>query len=134
MVEDYIDDIRRNTIKEIIEKVNKNPEFLHPINKERLEYMKRLKFSSGYEFTCWKREMRFNMNKKLALIILFGFPTVILLWIYHSLGINNYWQLFLFSFMAIIGYAPGISVVCMLETEWIRNRVKKDLGDFVDKR
>lgn len=78
--------------------------------------------------------MWFNMNKKLALIILFGFPTVILMWIYHSLGINNYWQLFLFSFIAIIGYAPGISVVCMLETEWIRNKVQKDLGDFVNKR
>ena len=74
------------------------------------------------------------MNKKLALVILFGFPTVVLLWIYHSLGINNYWQLCLFSFMAIIGYAPGILIVRMLETEWIRNRVHEDLGDFVGRK
>ena len=56
MVEDYIYDLRRNAINEIIEKVNKNPRFLHPTNKERLEYMKRLKFSSGYEFTCWMQQ------------------------------------------------------------------------------
>lgn len=48
-----IQDIRKNAIDEIKEKAKKNPKYLHPVNKERLEDMKRLAFISGNEFTKW---------------------------------------------------------------------------------
>lgn len=50
---DNIDKIRERAIVEIKEKAKKNPGYLHPLNKERLEDMKRLKFETGYIFTDW---------------------------------------------------------------------------------
>ena len=44
------DEIRRKAIKYIKEKVNKNPGYLHPCNRERLEDMKRLGFICGKNF------------------------------------------------------------------------------------
>ena len=61
-MEDDIEKIRRNTIAEIKEKVNKNPKYLHPMNKERQEDMKRLKFSNGYDFTCWMQQVGIMKN------------------------------------------------------------------------
>ena len=66
----------------------------------------------------------------MGLCILFGVPTIVLVYIYISLGINSYWQLFLFSFMAMVGYMPGALILCMLQAEWIRNEVKNSLSDF----
>ena len=51
-----IENIRKNTIYEIKEKVKKNPKYLHPTNKERIEDMKRLMFISGNEFTQWMQK------------------------------------------------------------------------------
>lgn len=55
-MEDNIDKIRRYVIVEIKNKIGKNPGYLHPCNKERQEDMKRLKFTNGYEFTCWMQQ------------------------------------------------------------------------------
>jgi hypothetical protein len=55
-MEENIEKSRKDTIAEIKEKIRKNPKFLHPANKERLEYHEKLKFSSGYEFTCWMQQ------------------------------------------------------------------------------
>lgn len=46
-----IENIRRNSIISIKEKVKKNPNYTHPCNEERQEDMNRLKFSNGYEYT-----------------------------------------------------------------------------------
>jgi len=70
------------------------------------------------------------MDAKMALYILFGAPTILLAYIYLSFGINNYWQLFLFSFMVVIGYMPGAIVWYMLQTNWIRNIAQRSLSDF----
>jgi len=51
-----IENIRKNAIDEIKEKVKKNPKYLHPTNKERLEDMKKLMFVSGNEFVDWMRQ------------------------------------------------------------------------------
>jgi hypothetical protein len=51
-----IDKIRQQAIAEIKNKANKNPGYLHPLNKERLEDMKRLQFESGYLFTNWMQQ------------------------------------------------------------------------------
>jgi hypothetical protein len=51
-----IENIRKNAIDEIKEKVKKNPKYLHPMNKERLEDMKRLIFISGNGFTQWMQK------------------------------------------------------------------------------
>lgn len=51
-----IENIRKNVTCEIKEKVKKNPKYLHPANKERLEDMKRLMFTSGNEFTQWMQK------------------------------------------------------------------------------
>jgi hypothetical protein len=48
-----IQDIRKIVIDKIKEKAKKNPKYLHPVNKERLEDVKRLAFISGNEFTKW---------------------------------------------------------------------------------
>ncbi len=53
---DSIENMRRNTISEIKEKIKKDPKYLHPCNKERLEYQKNLKFENGYEFTYWLQQ------------------------------------------------------------------------------
>ncbi len=52
-----IDNIRKDAIAEIKEKVRKNPKFLHPANKERLEYQEKLKFTNGNDFTCWMQQV-----------------------------------------------------------------------------
>lgn len=57
-----IDDIRSKTITEIKEKVKKNPGYLHPMNKERQEDMKRLKFANGNDFTHWMQQNRIMKN------------------------------------------------------------------------
>lgn len=51
-----IENIRKNAIDEIKGKVKKNPKYLHPTNKERLEDMKKLMFVSGNEFVDWMRQ------------------------------------------------------------------------------
>lgn len=51
-----IENIRKNAIVGIKEKVKKNPKYLHPVNKERLEDMKKFMFVSGNEFTQWMQQ------------------------------------------------------------------------------
>lgn len=51
-----IEKIRKDAISEIREKIKKDHKYLHPCNKERLEYQKNLKFENGYEFTCWLQQ------------------------------------------------------------------------------
>jgi len=70
------------------------------------------------------------MNPKVFFGLMFGVPTVFLMYIYYEIGINNLWQLFLFSLAAAIGYMPGI----ILYTYYIRGRIQKTLLDFVDYR
>lgn len=48
-----IENIRKNAIAEIKEKVKKNHGYLHPCNKEKQEDMKRFGFENGYKFNCW---------------------------------------------------------------------------------
>jgi hypothetical protein len=55
MIEDNIENIRRNAISEIKEKM-KVSKYLHPCNKERQEDMKKLEFENGYKFTCWMQQ------------------------------------------------------------------------------
>lgn len=52
MLKNMIDNLD-NVIEEIKEKVRKNPKYLHPTNKDRLEDQKRLKFPNGYSYICW---------------------------------------------------------------------------------
>lgn len=59
---DNVDKIRKDAITEIKEKVRKNPKFLHPINKERLVYQKKLKFDNGNEFTYWMQQVGIMKN------------------------------------------------------------------------
>ena len=56
------DEIRKNAIEEIKEKVRKNPKFLHPVNKERLEYQEKLKFANGNDFTNWMQQVGIVKN------------------------------------------------------------------------
>lgn len=56
IMKDDIEKLREDTISEIKEKVRKNPKFLHPCNKDRLEYQKILKFENGYDFTVWMQQ------------------------------------------------------------------------------
>lgn len=51
-----IDETRKNFIVEIKEKIKKNPRYIHPLNKERQEDMKRLEFTNGYEFISWMQQ------------------------------------------------------------------------------
>ena len=53
---DNIDKIRQKATVEIKDKAKKIPGYLHPLNKERLNDMKRLMFTSGNEFTEWMRQ------------------------------------------------------------------------------
>lgn len=57
-----IEKIREDAIEEIKEKVRKNPNFLSPVNKERLEYQEKLKFSNGNEFTNWMQKVGIMKN------------------------------------------------------------------------
>ena len=50
---DNIEEVRRNAMAEVKEKIKKDKKYMHPLNKERNEDMKRLGFTSGYEFICW---------------------------------------------------------------------------------
>lgn len=61
-MEESIEKIRKDTIEEIKEKIRNNPKFLHPADKERLEYQEKLKFSNGYEFTCWMQHNEILKN------------------------------------------------------------------------
>lgn len=63
-----IDKIRIKAIAEIKEKVKKNPKYLSPVNKERLEDMKRLQFVSGNEFTFWMQQNGIMKNLTKALL------------------------------------------------------------------
>lgn len=58
MEKDNIGIIRKRYIPKIREKIRKNPKYIHPCNKEYQEDMKRLDFSSGYEFQDWLQEIR----------------------------------------------------------------------------
>lgn len=51
-----IENIRKDSISRIKEKAKKNPKYLHPTNKERLEDMRILNFSNGYDFTRWMQQ------------------------------------------------------------------------------
>lgn len=67
------------------------------------------------------------MNPKIFFGLLFGFPTIFMAYIYYDLGINNMWQLFLFSWGVIFGYMPGIITLYSFR---IRDDTQKILGDF----
>jgi hypothetical protein len=56
MTENNIENMRRNAIQEVKEKIKKNLKYTHPCNKERKNDEKRLKFSNGYEYTCWMQQ------------------------------------------------------------------------------
>lgn len=60
--EENIEKIRENAIKDIKEKVKKNCDYLRPINKDRLDDMKRLGFDSGYNFNCWLKQVGIMKN------------------------------------------------------------------------
>ena len=51
-----INEIRKEAIPKIKEKTKKNPRYLHPCNKERLEDMVALKFSNGNQFAWWMQQ------------------------------------------------------------------------------
>lgn len=51
-----IEVIRRNYILEIKKKIKNNQNWIHPCNKERLEYQEKLNFKNGYEFICWMQQ------------------------------------------------------------------------------
>lgn len=60
-----IENIRKNAMVSIKEKIKKNPGYygyLHPLNKERQEDMKRLGFVTGYEFFRWIRQYGLTKN------------------------------------------------------------------------
>lgn len=61
-MEDDIEKIRESAIVEIKEKVNKNPKYLHPMNKERQEDMKRFMFANGNDFTHWMQQVGIMKN------------------------------------------------------------------------
>lgn len=44
-------------VREIKEKIKKNPKYLHPTNKEFQEDIKRYGFSNGYKYNCWLQEV-----------------------------------------------------------------------------
>lgn len=76
------------------------------------------------------------MNPKIFFGLIFGIPTVLLVYIYYDLGINNLWQLFLFIWAIIFGYMPGIIT---MHTFYVikrnsrrnkRNNIQKTLVDM----
>lgn len=61
----YMENIRKDAIVEIKEKIKKNPGpsgYLHPCNRERQEDMRRLNFTNGYEFTYWMQQNKIMKN------------------------------------------------------------------------
>ena len=70
------------------------------------------------------------MNPKIFFGLIFGIPTVLAVYLYHGLGINNLWQLFLFCWMVIMLYMPGIIVGTYYIRYHIRNKAQKTLADF----
>jgi hypothetical protein len=70
------------------------------------------------------------MNIKIFFGILFGVPTILLAFVYYYLGVNNYWQLFLFSSMVLIAYLPGMLLLHLVYMCNIGNSVQSELGDF----
>lgn len=71
------------------------------------------------------------MNPKIFFGLLFGLPTILMVYIYHDLGINNMWQLFLFGLGVIFGYMPGVIMIYMFQ---FRNSAQKTLLYFIDSR
>ena len=70
------------------------------------------------------------MNIKTGFGILFGLPTILLVFIYCYLGVNNYWQLFLFSTMILVAYMPGMLLMHLVYTCRMRNKVHRELGSL----
>lgn len=62
MEENNIEDIRIDAKEEIKKKIKINPKYIHPCNKGLQEDMKRLKFSNGYDFICWLRQVGILKN------------------------------------------------------------------------
>lgn len=48
--------LRQDAVSDIKETIRNNSKFLHPCNKEKLEYQKKLKFENGYDFTVWMQQ------------------------------------------------------------------------------
>jgi hypothetical protein len=71
-----------------------------------------------------------KMDMKIGFSILFGLPTILLAFIYYYLGVDNYWQLFLFSSMVLIAYLPGILLLHLVYTCHMRNKINNNIGDF----
>jgi hypothetical protein len=77
------------------------------------------------------------VNMKMGLAILFGIPAILLAIIYYSLGnnnywhldINNYWHLFLFWYMAMIMYIPGMLLLHFAYIHHVRNKIKREFED-----
>ena len=76
-----------------------------------------------------KEKRWYNMNMKIGFGILFGIPTILLAFIYYSLGINNHWQLFLFLFMVLIAYMPGMFLLHLAYLYHVKNKVKREYRD-----
>lgn len=70
------------------------------------------------------------MNMKIGFGILFGIPTILLTFIYCSLGINNYWQLFLFLSMILIVYTPAMLLLYLAYVYHVKNKVQREFGDL----
>lgn len=70
------------------------------------------------------------MNMKIGFGILFGVPTMLLAFIYYSLGIHNYWQLFLFLSMVLIIYTPGMLLLHLVYVYHVKNKVQREFGDL----
>lgn len=66
------------------------------------------------------------MNIIVALSILFGVPTIVLAFIYYSVGINNYWQLFVFFFMVMTLYMPGMLLLHLVHMYHVKNELKRE--------
>lgn len=63
------------------------------------------------------------MNSKIFFGLIFGIPTLILWYIYYNHKIYNLWQLFLFCWIVIVLYMPGIATGAYYIRNHIRNRV-----------
>ncbi len=62
MIDENIENIRKDAISGIKEKVKKNPKYLHPCNMERKNDADILGFSNGYEYTCWLQQIGIMKN------------------------------------------------------------------------
>ncbi len=70
------------------------------------------------------------MKIKMGLAILFGIPTILLTFMYYFIGIHNYWQLFLFLFMTLITYTPGMLLLHLAYVYHVENKVQREFGDL----